>query len=50
MKVRDIIFMIVFAPVMYAFYAHMSQVAGTELTFNVDRVARTRYPNDLVCV
>ena len=32
MKVRDIIFVIVFAPVMYAFYAHLSQVAGTELT------------------
>ncbi len=33
MKARDVIFMIVFAPVMYAFYAYISQVADTELTF-----------------
>ena len=32
MKARDVIFMIVFAPVMYAFYTYMSQAASTELT------------------
>jgi len=32
MKIRDIIFMIVLAPVMYAFYSHISQIANTELT------------------